>query len=161
MFLSGLVQFSLPWWWVLLNILSRRVSVCWCVMAWRITSPGTTPTSPLQSSTVSMTTPPIVTPFGAQPQQPPPPPPQPPAARDVNTASLCRIGQETVQDIVFRTMEIFQLLRNMQVNPTPSLSVLCSDNKPVYYHYIHLFTLDQKHTVANWMKMKIVCLIVN
>ncbi|KAG8570210.1 hypothetical protein GDO81_011151 [Engystomops pustulosus] len=46
--------------------------------------------------------------------------PGPPAAaaaaatREVNTASLCRIGQETVQDIVFRTMEIFQLLRNMQ-----------------------------------------------
>lgn len=38
------------------------------------------------------------------------------AARDVNTASLCRIGQETVQDIVLRTMEIFQLLRNMQVS---------------------------------------------
>ncbi|KAG2467498.1 mediator of RNA polymerase II transcription subunit 30 isoform X1 [Polypterus senegalus] len=37
------------------------------------------------------------------------------AAREVNTASLCRIGQETVQDIVFRTMEIFQLLRNMQL----------------------------------------------
>ncbi|KAB1258089.1 Mediator of RNA polymerase II transcription subunit 30 [Camelus dromedarius] len=36
------------------------------------------------------------------------------AAREVNTASLCRIGQETVQDIVYRTMEIFQLLRNMQ-----------------------------------------------
>lgn len=54
---------------------------------------------------VSMTTPPL-----AQP-----PPPQAQAARDVNTASLCRIGQETVQDIVLRTMEIFQLLRNMQV----------------------------------------------
>lgn len=37
------------------------------------------------------------------------------ATREVNTASLCRIGQETVQDIVYRTMEIFQLLRNMQV----------------------------------------------
>ncbi|XP_069477640.1 mediator of RNA polymerase II transcription subunit 30 [Ambystoma mexicanum] len=37
------------------------------------------------------------------------------AAREVNTASLCRIGQETVQDIVCRTMEIFQLLRNMQL----------------------------------------------
>ncbi|XP_018416360.1 PREDICTED: mediator of RNA polymerase II transcription subunit 30 [Nanorana parkeri] len=37
------------------------------------------------------------------------------APREVNTASLCRIGQETVQDIVFRTMEIFQLLRNMQL----------------------------------------------
>ncbi|XP_039383253.1 mediator of RNA polymerase II transcription subunit 30 isoform X1 [Mauremys reevesii] len=41
--------------------------------------------------------------------------PQAQAAREVNTASLCRIGQETVQDIVFRTMEIFQLLRNMQL----------------------------------------------
>ncbi|XP_044151157.1 mediator of RNA polymerase II transcription subunit 30 [Bufo gargarizans] len=37
------------------------------------------------------------------------------ATREVNTATLCRIGQETVQDIVFRTMEIFQLLRNMQL----------------------------------------------
>lgn len=67
-----------------------------------------------------MTTPPLVSPFGGQP---PPPPqqqqqqqqPQQTQARDVNTASLCRIGQETVQDIVIRTMEIFQLLRNMQV----------------------------------------------
>ncbi|KAM4632477.1 LOW QUALITY PROTEIN: uncharacterized protein O3C94_018996 [Discoglossus pictus] len=36
------------------------------------------------------------------------------AARELNTASLCRIGQETVQDIMLRTMEVFQLLRNMQ-----------------------------------------------
>lgn len=42
-------------------------------------------------------------------------PQAPQATREVNTASLCRIGQETVQDIVYRTMEIFQLLRNMQV----------------------------------------------
>ncbi|XP_078072614.1 mediator of RNA polymerase II transcription subunit 30 isoform X2 [Mustelus asterias] len=41
--------------------------------------------------------------------------PQAQAGREVNTASLCRIGQETVQDIVSRTMEIFQLLRNMQL----------------------------------------------
>lgn len=53
-----------------------------------------------------MTTPPLGQ-FPAQQAQ---------AARDVNTASLCRIGQETVQDIVLRTMEIFQLLRNMQVS---------------------------------------------
>nr|XP_046218389.1 mediator of RNA polymerase II transcription subunit 30-like isoform X1 [Oncorhynchus gorbuscha]XP_046218390.1 mediator of RNA polymerase II transcription subunit 30-like isoform X1 [Oncorhynchus gorbuscha]XP_046218391.1 mediator of RNA polymerase II transcription subunit 30-like isoform X1 [Oncorhynchus gorbuscha] len=52
-----------------------------------------------------MTTPPMVAFAGQQAQ----------AARDVNTASLCRIGQETVQDIVLRTMEIFQLLRNMQL----------------------------------------------
>ncbi|XDV35009.1 hypothetical protein PO909_005065 [Leuciscus waleckii] len=52
-----------------------------------------------------MATPPLA-PFPGQQAQ---------AARDVNTASLCRIGQETVQDIVLRTMEIFQLLRNMQL----------------------------------------------
>ncbi|TWW65759.1 Mediator of RNA polymerase II transcription subunit 30, partial [Takifugu flavidus] len=61
-----------------------------------------------------MTTPPLVPPFGGQPP-PPQPQQQAQAARDVNTASLCRIGQETVQDIVIRTMEIFQLLRNMQL----------------------------------------------
>lgn len=62
---------------------------------------------------VAMSTPPLAPtgmasgPFGGpQAQQ---------AAREVNTATLCRIGQETVQDIVYRTMEIFQLLRNMQV----------------------------------------------
>lgn len=48
-----------------------------------------------------------------------PAPPPSSAPREVNTASLCRIGQETVQDIVFRTMEIFQLLRNMQVSAAP------------------------------------------
>lgn len=65
-----------------------------------------------------MTTPPLVPPFGGQP---PPQQQQAQAARDVNTASLCRIGQETVQDIVLRTMEIFQLLRNMQVRPSALL----------------------------------------
>ncbi|XP_038581154.1 mediator of RNA polymerase II transcription subunit 30 isoform X2 [Micropterus salmoides] len=61
-----------------------------------------------------MTTPPLVSPFGGQPP-PPQQQQQAQAARDVNTASLCRIGQEAVQDIVLRTMEIFQLLRNMQL----------------------------------------------
>ncbi|KAK7906971.1 hypothetical protein WMY93_015583 [Mugilogobius chulae] len=58
-----------------------------------------------------MTTPPLAPPYVGQTL----PLPQAQAARDVNTASLCRIGQETVQDIVLRTMEIFQLLRNMQL----------------------------------------------
>lgn len=65
-----------------------------------------------------MTTPPLVPPFGSQPPAPQQQQ-QVQAARDVNTASLCRIGQETVQDIVIRTMEIFQLLRNMQVGIRP------------------------------------------
>uniref|UniRef100_A0A8C5S8H0 Mediator of RNA polymerase II transcription subunit 30 n=1 Tax=Laticauda laticaudata TaxID=8630 RepID=A0A8C5S8H0_LATLA len=63
-------------------------------------------------NSLRMSTPPL-----AGPGLPPGPfsGPQGQAAREVNTASLCRIGQETVQDIVFRTMEIFQLLRNMQL----------------------------------------------
>ncbi|KAM8883579.1 mediator of RNA polymerase II transcription subunit 30 isoform 1-T1 [Synchiropus picturatus] len=62
-----------------------------------------------------MTTPTMA--FGGQPppQLQSQPPQQVQAARDVNTATLCRIGQEAVQDIVLRTMEIFQLLRNMQL----------------------------------------------
>uniref|UniRef100_A0A8C6LSE3 Mediator of RNA polymerase II transcription subunit 30 n=1 Tax=Nothobranchius furzeri TaxID=105023 RepID=A0A8C6LSE3_NOTFU len=63
-----------------------------------------------------MTTPPLVPPFGGQPPHPPQQQQQQAqAARDVNTSSLCRYGEETVQDIVLRTMEIFQLLRNMQL----------------------------------------------
>ena len=51
--------------------------------------------------------------------------PQPPAglvtqlsssAKEVNTASLCKIGQELVQDIVQKTQEVFQTLKNMQVH---------------------------------------------
>ncbi|KAI3358738.1 hypothetical protein L3Q82_015147, partial [Scortum barcoo] len=86
------------------------------------------------SPAVSMTTPPLVSAFGGQP-----PPPQQQqqqqqqqaqAARDaINTASLCRIGQETVQDIVLRTMEIFQLLRNMQDLKTGSASRLNTEEK--------------------------------
>lgn len=62
-----------------------------------------------------------------QPQQPvmqqtpnvqpaPPTQPQTSQAKEFNIASLCRIGQETVQDIVSRTQEVFQTLRTIQVN---------------------------------------------
>lgn len=50
---------------------------------------GVTPTPPVQS----------------QPQQ----------SKEFNTASLCRIGQETVHDIVSRTQEVFQTLKAIQV----------------------------------------------
>ncbi|TNN52356.1 Mediator of RNA polymerase II transcription subunit 30 [Liparis tanakae] len=42
---------------------------------------------------------------------------QPPqgALREISPVFLCRIGQETVQDIVTRTMEIFQITRSAQV----------------------------------------------
>lgn len=42
------------------------------------------------------------------PQQPQPP-------RDFNMALLCRIGQETVQEIVGKTTELFQTLKVLQV----------------------------------------------
>ncbi|XP_053719229.1 mediator of RNA polymerase II transcription subunit 30 isoform X5 [Synchiropus splendidus] len=82
-----------------------------CCVA-KVLSHNPLPTS--SSPEVSMTTPTMA--FGGQPppQLQPQPPQQVQAARDVNTATLCRIGQEAVQDIVLRTMEIFQLLRNMQ-----------------------------------------------
>ncbi len=35
--------------------------------------------------------------------------------REISPVYLCRIGQETVQDIVTRTMEIFQITRATQV----------------------------------------------
>ncbi|XP_050592481.1 mediator of RNA polymerase II transcription subunit 30-like isoform X2 [Bombus affinis] len=53
----------------------------------------------------------------ATPQTPVPPtqpPPQQQQNKEFNTASLCRFGQETVQDIVSRTLEIFQTLRVLQ-----------------------------------------------
>ncbi|KAL2080214.1 hypothetical protein ACEWY4_024007 [Coilia grayii] len=46
-------------------------------------------------------------------QQPPIPPQG--ALREISPVYLCRIGQETVQDIVSRTMEVFQLARATQL----------------------------------------------
>lgn len=46
------------------------------------------------------------------PQSQPPVPKQ--AARDFNTASLCKLGQETVQEIVSRMQELFQTLKVIQ-----------------------------------------------
>ncbi|MED6247405.1 hypothetical protein CHARACLAT_011806 [Characodon lateralis] len=48
---------------------------------------------------------------GLPPQQQPPPG----ALREISPVFLCRIGQETVQDIVTRTMEIFQITRATQL----------------------------------------------
>ncbi|TRY93725.1 hypothetical protein DNTS_028759 [Danionella cerebrum] len=54
------------------------------------------------------------------PQQPPPGQNQPlmgpqGPVREISPVYLCRIGQETVQDIVTRTMEIFQIARATQL----------------------------------------------
>lgn len=54
--------------------------------------------------------------------------PMPPqgALREISPVFLCRIGQETVQDIVTRTMEIFQITRATQVR------LLLSPPPPIY-----------------------------
>ncbi|XP_041974916.1 mediator of RNA polymerase II transcription subunit 30 [Aricia agestis] len=41
-------------------------------------------------------------------------PAAPPQNKEFNTASLCKFGQETVQDIVSRTQDVFQNLKAMQ-----------------------------------------------
>lgn len=51
-------------------------------------------------------------------------------SKEFNTASLCRLGQETVQDIVSRTQEVFQTLKTIQPpNGTPQGSGTCNEKK--------------------------------
>ena len=50
-------------------------------------------------------------PAGSQPGQQQ----QPPQQKELNAASLCRFGQETVQELVNRCQEIFACLRVLQV----------------------------------------------
>ncbi|KAK9889873.1 hypothetical protein WA026_008675 [Henosepilachna vigintioctopunctata] len=69
-------------------------------------NPGVTPTPPVQTT--------------QQQQQ----------SKEFNTASLCRIGQETVQDIVSRTQEVFQTLKAIQPpNGTPTSSNASNEKK--------------------------------
>ena len=59
-------------------------------------------------------------PFVLQQQQHPATPntpQQPPQQqKEINTAMVCRIGQETVQEIISRTHEVFSYLRVLQVH---------------------------------------------
>merc|ERR1719219_845066 len=70
-----------------------------------------TPSSPI----VAPQTPNSV-PDQQQQQQPATPntPQQPPQQKEINTAMVCRIGQETVQEIISRTHEVFSYLRVLQ-----------------------------------------------
>jgi mediator of RNA polymerase II transcription subunit 30 len=36
-------------------------------------------------------------------------------SQEVNTSTVCRIGQETVEEIVSRTQEVFSILKQLQV----------------------------------------------
>lgn len=72
-------------------------------------TPGVTPTPP-QSHT----------PQQQQQQQ---------QSKEFNTASLCRLGQETVQDIVSRTQEVFQTLKVIQPPAGTAQSANASNEK--------------------------------
>lgn len=72
-------------------------------------TPGVTPTPP-QSHT----------PQQQQQQQ---------QSKEFNTASLCRLGQETVQDIVSRTQEVFQTLKAIQPPAGTAQSANASNEK--------------------------------
>merc|ERR1719436_1659176 len=57
---------------------------------------------------------------GGQETQPAPGPPPgkvtptPGQNKEVNTSTVCRIGQETVEEIVSRTQEVFSILKSLQ-----------------------------------------------
>merc|ERR1719445_1227897 len=59
-------------------------------------------------------------PGGGQETQPAPGPPPgkvtptPGQSKEVNTSTVCRIGQETVEEIVSRTQEVFSILKSLQ-----------------------------------------------
>ena len=62
---------------------------------------------------------------------------QAPTNKEINTVMVCRIGQETIQEIVSRTCEVFGYLRQLQPplgyqNPQHPLSGTIS-----FHTYIH------------------------
>ncbi|XP_015516510.1 mediator of RNA polymerase II transcription subunit 30 [Neodiprion pinetum] len=79
--------------------------------------------------------------------QTPVPPTQPPAQqqqqnKEFNTASLCRFGQETVQDIVSRTLEVFQTLKVIQPpNGTAQGATISNDKKSKVQEQLRMLKL--------------------
>merc|ERR1719308_409098 len=53
-------------------------------------------------------------PGGHNPTPPPNTTPTPGQSKEVNTSTVCRIGQETVEEIVSRTQEVFSILKSLQ-----------------------------------------------
>jgi len=63
-------------------------------------------------------------------QFPQPLQPQPTQQKEVNTATLCRIGQEAVQELVSRTQEVLQILKSLQPpSGTPQSNSSAMDKK--------------------------------
>ncbi|KAI4494155.1 hypothetical protein M0802_009189 [Mischocyttarus mexicanus] len=58
------------------------------------------------------------------------PSPQQQQNKDLNTASLCKFGQEIVQDILSRTLDVFQMLKVLQLpNGTPQGASIANNKK--------------------------------
>merc|ERR1712115_734815 len=53
-------------------------------------------------------------PGGHNPTPPPNTTPTPGQSKEVNTSTVCRIGQETVEEIVSRTQEVFSILKSLK-----------------------------------------------
>ncbi|KAL0126163.1 hypothetical protein PUN28_004940 [Cardiocondyla obscurior] len=78
--------------------------------------------------------------------QTPVPPTQPPPRqqqnKEFNTASLCRYGQETVQEIVSRTLELFQTLKVLQPpNGTGQGANMANEKKKKVYEQLEMIKM--------------------
>ncbi|CAD6234521.1 GSCOCG00001967001-RA-CDS [Cotesia congregata] len=72
----------------------------------------------------------VQTPQASVPQiQPQVPQQQPQQNKEFNTVSLCKLGQETVQDIVSRALEIFQILKVIHPPNGTSQSATAANDK--------------------------------
>lgn len=71
-----------------------------------------------------------------------PPPPQQQQNKEFNTASLCRFGQETVQEIVSRTLELFQTLKVLQPpNGTAQGANMANEKKTKVYEQLKMIKM--------------------
>ena len=86
-----------------------------------------TPSTTTTTSTANSSCPPNQQPLPQQQQQHQQQPTQQQQSREINTATVCKIGQETVQEIVGRIQEVFNYLKTLQPpvgNPTTDRATL-------------------------------------
>jgi hypothetical protein len=55
--------------------------------------------------------------------------------KEVNTSTVCRIGQETVEEIVSRTQEVFSILKSLQ----PPVGSYTAQVRLLFREYIQIF----------------------
>ncbi|XP_013405819.1 mediator of RNA polymerase II transcription subunit 30 [Lingula anatina] len=79
--------------------------------------------------------------------------------KDVNTASLCKTGQETVQEIVQKTLEIFQVLHQLKLpNNTAGNSVqMYQDKKAKLEDHMKAIQVSFKKLRLMYNKVQEIC----